>query len=228
MSFSLEKIVEKPTWKVILLDLISSKQLDPWNIDLVVVTDSFIKKVKEMEELDFFIPANLILAASILLRYKSEKIRFHDDLNADSFGNMDEFLPDVSYVPDSIPDLAISSRIPPKRQITLNELMQEIEKAIKYETNDKRLIKSSEITEFVDLNINQFDIEKKMEEILFDVKENVDSEGLALFSRLVRGKKSIEVIYSLLSLLHLTQKEKLDLYQDELFGEIFIRLKSPA
>ena len=141
---------------------------------------------------------------------------------------MDEFLPDVSYVPDSIPDLAISSRIPPKRQITLNELMQEIEKAIKYETNDKRLIKSSEITEFVDLNINQFDIEKKMEEILFDVKENVDSEGLALFSRLVRGKKSIEVIYSLLSLLHLTQKEKLDLYQDELFGEIFIRLKSPA
>ncbi|MFH2106435.1 MAG: segregation/condensation protein A [Candidatus Micrarchaeota archaeon] len=222
MSFSLEKMVEKPTWKVVLLELIASKELDPWNIDLVVVSDSFIKKIKEMKSLDFFLPANLILAASILLRYKSEHIRFQDDvLPVEAMGEPLDYDSESS----SIPELMLSSRIPPRRQITMEELMLEIEKAMKYDTTERVVHHKGGIIDFVDLNINKFDIEKKMEEILESVKENVDSEGFALFSKMVDGKKNLEVIYSLLSLLHLTQKEKIDLIQDELFGEILVRLK---
>ena len=75
-SFSyLETMVSKPTWKEILLDLISTNSIDPWNIDLVTLADAFIKRVREMERMDFMMQANVILAASILLKYKSNYLR---------------------------------------------------------------------------------------------------------------------------------------------------------
>jgi len=43
----IESMVSKPTWKDILLDLIASNRVDPWNLDIVDLADSFISKVRE-------------------------------------------------------------------------------------------------------------------------------------------------------------------------------------
>ena len=147
-SFSyLENMVSKPTWKDILLELISSHRIDPWNIDLIVLADAFIKKVREMERMDFLVQANVILAASILLKYKSDYLRM---LSYQS--DISDFPADGSDVPgiEEIPDLAFSSRIPPKRQITLDELVSEMERIIKYENTDRVHIPRGSIVETVD------------------------------------------------------------------------------
>lgn len=62
----------KPDWQTIIYDLISSEQLDPWDIDLVILTRRYFEKISELEEAEFYISSKVLLAASLLLRIKSE------------------------------------------------------------------------------------------------------------------------------------------------------------
>jgi segregation and condensation protein A len=221
-SFSyFESMVSKPTWKDILLELIATNRIDPWNIDLLALSDAFIRKVREIERMDFAIQANVILAASILLKYKSNYLRalsYQSDLT--------EFAPEAPQLPDAeeLPQLTLSSRIPPKRQITLDELIGEMERIIKYDETDRVRIPRGSIMETVDLEIPEHDIEHEMERVMGLVRQSTDSEGWSLFSRITGGADMREKVYTLLCLLHLVQSGSLDIRQDEMFGEIFIRL----
>jgi len=222
-AFDLDGVVAKPSWKTVLLELIETKKLDPWNINIVEIADAFLKKVREMEDLDLLVQANVILAAAILLRYKSDYLRFLQYQE-----QLTDYLPsDAPEIEtEDIPQLMLSSRIPPKRQITLDELVGEMEKVIKYEADDRLQSRSKGgIEEIVDLRLNDVDIEKRMEQVVSRIKGSVDSEGWTLFSRILENREDRnEIIYALMSVLHLTQKEMIDIRQDELFGEIFIRL----
>ena len=218
-AFNLESIVAKPTWKEILLGLIDSKELDPWNVDIVAISDAYIKKIKEMEKLSLVMPANIILAASILLRYKSEYIRF--------IGPAQEVIVPLAGDENSIldiPQLELNARIPPKRQITLDELIQEMEKIIKYENAERVVKRRGGIEDIVNITFREFDIEKKMGETLEKIKAGIDSEGWTIFSGIINKNERADVLYTLMALLHLTQKQMIDIKQDELFGEIFICL----
>lgn len=217
-----EAMVQKPTWKDILLDLISSRRFDPWNIDLVQLADEFLKTVKEMEKMDFTLQANVILAAAILLKHKSDYLR-----SLSYQADMTEFLAesDIESVPmDEFPVLTLASRIPPKRQVTLDELLNEMERIIKYDTTDRIKVPRGSITEMIDLELAEHDIEREMEDVLDQVRANTDSEGWSMFSTLAGGSDFRKRVYILLCVLHLAQRESVDIRQDEMFGEIFIRL----
>lgn len=222
-SFSyLERMVTKPTWKEILLDLIASDAVDPWNIDLVVLSDAFLKRIKEMEKMDFVVPANVILAAAILLKYKSNYLKF---LNYQS--ELPEFIPEADVAgagAEQLPVLTLSSRIPPKRQITIEDLLGEMERIIKYDTGEHVTVPRGSITEIVDLELPEHDIEHDLADVLERVRTGTDSEGWSMFSRLTEGYDLRKTVYTLLCLLHLMQNESVDLRQDEFFGELFIRL----
>ena len=60
------------SWQQIILDLIKSDQLDPWDIDLVILTKKYLEKIHELEESNIYISSKILLAAAILLRVKSE------------------------------------------------------------------------------------------------------------------------------------------------------------
>lgn len=219
----IEEMVSKPTWKEILLELIDSNRIDPWNIDIVEIANAFLEKVKEMERMDFIIQANVILAAAILLRHKSNY------LGTLRQSEIPEYMPEEEIPLDSaiedVPQLSLSSRIPPKRQITLDELVEEMERIIKYDQMETIVKKPrGSIIETVDLELEEEDIEKKMKEVLEKIKQNTDQEGWSLFSKIIDKKDNVELVYTLLSVLHLTQSNVIDIKQDELFGEIFIQL----
>jgi len=222
-GFDIDKMVSRPSWKIILLELIDTKKIDPWNIDIIEISDAFMKRVREMETLDLLVQANVILAAAILLRYKSDYLKFLQYQE-----QMTDYLPAEEPLPglDEVPQLTLTSRIPPRRQVTLDELVQEIERIIKYESDDRLVHKTKGgIDEVVDLQLQQEDIEKRMNEIIARIRCSVDAEGWTLFSRLLKDRHDrVELIYALMSILHLTQKEKIDIRQDKLFGDIFIRL----
>jgi len=221
-EFNIESIVSKPTWKDILLELIDSEKIDPWNIDIVELSNGFLKKIRKMKKLDLLVPANIILAAAILLKRKSNQIRMEDEI---------EYPVEMPEEPDNmefdvVPQLTLSSRIPPKRQITLDELVTEMENIIKYDNTERKSVKIGGINELVSLQLDEVDIEKKMDEVLIKIKKDVDDEGWTLFSRILGENDGIEIISTLLSVLHLTQKEVIDIKQDEIFGEIFIRYEN--
>ena len=216
-----ESMVSKPTWKDILLDSIASNSIDPWNINLLELSDAFIKKVREMENMDFILQANVILAASILLKYKSNYLKM---LNYQS--EISEFTADEGEPMNinEIPSLALSSRIPPKRQITLDELLGEMERIIKYDEVERVHIPRGSIIETIDMELSEHDIEKDMALLLTDIRANTDSEGWSLFSRVTFNADVRQMIYSLLCLLHVVQLGQVDIRQDKLYGEIFIQL----
>lgn len=220
----LESMVSKPTWKDILLDLIASNSIDPWNIDLVALADAFIRQVREMERMDFVLQANVILASAILLKYKSNYLRMLS-YQAD----LEQYIPEGGEVAGAgeLPELTLASRIPPRRQITLDELVSEMERIIKYENVERTHIPRGAIVETVDLELQQGDVEKDMQALLARIREGTDSEGWSMFSRLVSGYEPRAVVYSLVCILHLVQMEAVDIHQDELFGELFIRLQEP-
>ena len=73
-QLNLQEFVKNATWRELLVELVDSNKLDPWNIDIVNIVDELHAVVRKMRVMDLHIPANIVLAASILLRMKSETI----------------------------------------------------------------------------------------------------------------------------------------------------------
>ena len=58
-----EDILEEPI--EILVNLARNGEIDPWNIDIVELTDKFLKRVEELEKMDLRVSGGL----SFMLRY---------------------------------------------------------------------------------------------------------------------------------------------------------------
>ena len=71
----LVSLVELPEWKSILLDLVKKERMDPWNIDLVDLTQKYLDRVRKMQENNLYVPANALLACAILLNMKADVLR---------------------------------------------------------------------------------------------------------------------------------------------------------
>lgn len=60
------------SWQEIIYDLINTEQLDPWDIDIGVLANKYLEKLRRLEDEDFFVSSKVLLAAAFLLRIKSE------------------------------------------------------------------------------------------------------------------------------------------------------------
>jgi chromatin segregation and condensation protein Rec8/ScpA/Scc1 (kleisin family) len=167
------------------------------------------------------VPANIILACAILLKYKSNAIRFYDEP-----APVEDAMP-VEASEEPVQPLTLSWRIPPKRQITLQELVDEMERVIKYDTME-RPKKTVAPLPMMDLKLDNYDLEGEMVSLLGRIRGGADTEGIVLFSSLVNGGGADGVISTMTPLLHLAQRKSILLRQDKFFGEIFINLGEGA
>ncbi|HJJ50973.1 MAG TPA: segregation/condensation protein A, partial [Methanocorpusculum sp.] len=65
-----EEKLEEPV--EILYQLAKRGEIDPWNIDIVEVTERFLNELEHRRELDLRVSGRTIFYASVLLRMKSE------------------------------------------------------------------------------------------------------------------------------------------------------------
>ncbi|MEM4348021.1 MAG: ScpA family protein [Candidatus Anstonellaceae archaeon] len=219
-DIKLEKIVALPTWRELLIELVAAKKLDPWNIDIVEITGSYIERIKNMELLDLRVPANLILAAAILVRFKAYALKFEEEAQE----AVEETYVGGETEPEVIPVLELKTRIPPKRMVTLDELLVAMEQAFEEQKKREEKAKRLEIQPVINLQLPEFNIEQKMDEIFQRILKEKDSEGRATFSSLLSEKTPVEIVSVLLPLLHLAQAGKVLLFQEKFFGEIFIKV----
>ena len=63
---------DKLSWQAIIYDLINTEQLNPWDVDICLLANRYLEKIKFLEEANFFVSSKVLLAASLLLRIKSE------------------------------------------------------------------------------------------------------------------------------------------------------------
>lgn len=220
-------LIEKPDWKTILIELVKTEKMDPWNIDIIELADKYLKKINALGGRDLRLPANAILASAILLRFKARvlKITPFDDEEEGSEKHAGELSPEQKLEIEALlPELRIikSSR---EGKVSLDDLVQGIEKMLEKHKGvfEKRAFGEKEVIEFRLPGLD-YDIESHLDGVLAEIKNKADSQGFLVFSRLVENKKPFEIINYFLACLFLANKEQINLWQDEFFGEIFISL----
>ena len=220
MQFNLEKIVTYPTWREMLIKVIEKENIDPWDIDIVKLTSKYIEYVRRMKNLELNIPANIILAASILLRMKSDVLEINDD----SHDVEDEMYVEDNDTIEEIPILELKTRIPPKRRVTLDELVEALDEAFQKETEHSIRLTHPVMRNKQKIITERFyDIDVLTEELMNKMKGKFDDKGMLAFSSLLNNKNDItEKVKLFLPLIFLANKGKLVLIQEILFGDIII------
>src|SRR3989344_7727333 len=126
------------TWQTIIYDLIKTEQMDPWDIDISLLSNKYLEAVKTMKEMNMFISGKVILAAALMLRIKSTKLVAEDIALFDAFLfhcednelSDDIITDDKSLRVKEVPRLAIKTPQARKRKVTVQDLMDALQKAL--------------------------------------------------------------------------------------------------
>ncbi len=222
MELDLIGIAEKPEWKEILIDVVKNQNLDPWDIDLSLISQKYLERVKELKTLNLRVSANVVLASSILLRYKSDSWVLTQEEAA-----IPIMIPDEIYSEPVVPQLESVLRTT-TRKVSLEELIAAVEDIMEKEKKkaekQRRVLERIIPDSLIEMAQSSEDFEKKLKESLEEIKKNMDEENLVLFSDLIEEKTSDDVINHLIPVLHLANDGKIAVWQEKAFGEIFIHL----
>lgn len=219
------------SWQALIYELINTEQLDPWDIDLVVLAGKYLARVAEMEEANFFISGKVLLAASLLLNIKAEilldkEIQSLDDI---LFGRKkDEKKPweriNIDY--SELPKLYPRTPLPRMKKVSLQELMSALNQAIS--TENKRIRRE----------VMKVRIEKDAEIVLPKASIKIGERIKKLYSKLLAmlasqgkvkyhdlsGPDKEDKIACFLPVLHLDNQKKIFLEQEGHFSDIWIWL----
>lgn len=195
-----------------LMSLVFAREIDPWNIDIVDLTQRYLDQIRRLQELDLRLSGKTILVASILLRMQSEE--FFKEKKEEAEREKEE----LDFIPSPI--------IPPLRRkegkITLPELLNAL--LIVLEEYDKKEEKERIPQEkaLVRLDIHRTDIRKYVDELY----RTLEARGtdVVKFSDLLEDNSSISVCRIFLYLLFLELEHKVELWQKKEFEEIYINV----
>lgn len=221
-------------WQDIIYDLIHTEQLDPWDVDIILLTNKFIERIQKYEEVDFFVSSKVLLAASLLLRIKSEFLlsKYMRSIDEILFGGKEkkETKFERIILDEEIPELIPKSPMPRFRKVSLQELIDSLNKAI---TTENRRIKK-EIVNTNALRETGYSLPKRK----FNIKDKLKNLGEKLrgYFGLNNEIKKIsytdfvgtdreERVTSFFPLLQMENNGEVWLEQEKHFEEIHVWLK---
>lgn len=233
---SSEKIFEilyskdEVTWQALLYELIKKEGMNPWDINISLLTKKYIEIIKKLKELDFRISGKVLLAAAILLNMKSNRL-LNEDLS-----ELDRLLSEPEEDADSImfeeplpyplgekPTLIPRTPQPRKRKVSIFDLVKALEKAL--EVKQRRVLNSIPPMN-VSIPEKKRDITQIIRDVYLRVRSLFTQQSSLTFSQLVPSNTKEDKIYTFIPLLHLSNQRKIDLSQKDHFGEIEIMLAS--
>ncbi|MBC7086269.1 MAG: segregation/condensation protein A [Methanomethylovorans sp.] len=207
----------------ILVNLAKNNEIDPWDIDIVSVTDKFLARIEELQMMDLRISGRTLLYASILLRMKSNWLDIDQHEEIDVFDEEMDFFEVEDYPVPKLPVRRVATR-----PVTLQELIVELKKAerVEHRKKEKKLIRKLEekiaVTTDEILGIaHEEDILGRVASLHEVLNSIFEEHEYVAFSELI-GEERSENIMTYVSLLFLATEKKIWLQQNELFGELFI------
>ncbi len=219
-------LIEQPAWKTILIELVRTERMDPWHINIAELAGKYLVKINSLSGTDLRLPANAILASAILLRFKANVLRLSQIEDEQEFlAKEKQMSPEEKAAFEALlPDLKNIRRVK-EGKVTIDELVSSIEKMLQSSKKIKDLgILRRERTKF-DLPLSDFDIEKAMEKIYGRISRSADSQGLVLFSRILKDNMDNQgIVRTFIPCLFLTNRGRINMWQEVFFGEIFLSL----
>jgi segregation and condensation protein A len=220
----LEMIIKEESWEELIYNIVSYEGLDPWDVDIIKLADSFLKYIEGFKTLDFRIPAKVVLVAAILLKLKSdalspikEEMEYFPEsgLTVDEFNQIREELSKMSLKPP------IERHV--KRKVTLDELIDALNKAMKVEQKKEKVRRvlgkriKAEIGEEEDIEVRINSLMSEIDGLLFKLKS-----GKVEFSKIVEKWERDEIVRHFMPLLYLSSRGKVATEQEDFFKEIYI------
>src|SRR3990167_2562478 len=216
---------DEVTWQSLILDLVRVQNMDPWDIDVSKLSQEFIGMLKKMQELDLRISGKVVLAAAILLKMKSNYLMERDIMNFDKLMHPEEYTEDALYEEPKRLDIDLSKvRLiprtpqPRKRKVSIYELVEALKLALEVKNRRRQILDSIQIP----LPEKKVDISIIIEQLYKNIEKILDIEGTMTFSQLIPTNKKEDILNAFIPILHLSNQQKIDLYQQEHFGEIEI------
>lgn len=222
-----------------LVAMAESGEIDPWNIDIVEVTDRFLGELERMKTLDLRISGRTLFFASILLRMKSEYLDESEEDDGDFIEDTLDLTDDSGYTLDisfddgSEPiaklEREIKRRIGRKGKrkspVTLYELIKELKTAEKMERRRARKKRIFPDVIFETADIVSVAHEEDLQDMVisvFSCFEDMgdENEPITLSSLSSAMEADYREVY--LPLLFLMLEGKLIIWQEEFFGDIYI------
>ena len=227
----------------ILVQMARSGKIDPWNIDIVDVTDKYLAHLFEMKAQNLRATGKTFLFASILLRLKSNVLEGNDifdfeDENQDDYELTDDEIID-NYEPptnnvisfNEVLQRRTSVKINRNRTVTLKDLIRQLEfyemlekkQSLKqaHERAKRRVRNYANLSaeDIVNLAHEEFiensvqAIQAKLEKI-FNKEEKVELHELVSIG--------MSKVTAFIALLFLTAEGKCDLEQDEFYSDLYV------
>ena len=229
----LEILMQKDeiTWQSIIYDLIKTGDMDPWDIDISILSQKYLEVIRKMKEANLFLSGKVLLASAMLLKIKSEKLLYEgigalDNhlFSQDIPDSLDEFLKEKQLVLLENPKLTIKTPQTRKKKISVNDLISALEKAL--EVNERRSIRHAERDYIPEMKIpvRKIDIGQLLKSVYEKIIFIFTTQRTLTFSELVGSDKREDKILTFIPLLHLSNEARVDLNQKEAFGEIDITL----
>lgn len=215
----------------ILVDLVTSEKMDPWDIDIEDIANKFLEKIRQMAKINLRVSGKTLLTSSLLLRMKSENILPPENGNGwdEAWGEGIEELGWACNVAlqqsETLPELSFPLRRLNGKKCSLFELVNALQKALGEEMIRKNFPKVVKPKRKMKLQVDEEDITVKIEKIFEKLKSLAKLEDPIKFSSLIRDGTREDIVRMVLPLLHLDSQKKIRIWQKELFGEIFISVR---
>ena len=223
---------DEVTWQSLLYELVKKEGMNPWDINISLLTKEYIDTIKKLKELDFRISGKVLLAAAILLKMKSNRLLNEDLSEFDRLLTQEEELVEEldleeqqQYKLWEKPVLIPRTPQPRKRKVSIFDLVNALEKAL--EVKQRRVLNSIPPMS-VRIPERKRDITEVIKEVYSRIKSffMINSQKRLTFTQLVPSQKKEDKIFTFIPLLHLTNQRKVNLEQKEHFGEIEIMLNT--
>ena len=246
-AFKLENLEQEKSFQSegieILVQMAKSGKIDPWNIDIVDVTDKYLAHLFEMKAQNLRATGKTFLFASILLRLKSNVLEGNDifdfeDENQDDYELTDDEIID-NYEPptnnvisfNEVLQRRTSVKINRNRTVTLKDLIRQLEfyemlekkQSLKqaHERAKRRVRNYANLSaeDIVNLAHEEFiensvqAIQAKLEKI-FNKEEKVELHELVSIG--------MSKVTAFIALLFLTAEGKCDLEQNEFYSDLYV------
>src|SRR3989344_4098678 len=128
----IQTIIFGSDWQEVLTTLVAEEGMDPLDVDLIKLTDSFLIYLHKVEKFDFRVPARFILVAAILLRMKTELLLEEEEKKILRQG---EQIAPIDI--ENIPMLTAPMVRQPTHAVTLVDLISALNKAFQFQEKKK-------------------------------------------------------------------------------------------
>ena len=223
----------KLSWQALLYELINTEQLNPWDINISLLAQRFLERVRSLEEANFFVSSKVLLAAALLLRMKSEILLEHDVRALDEilYGKKEEkpahHQQHLEW-DEEIPELIVRTPLPRFKKVTLEELMQALNHAIKTENRRiKRIVvaKQQEFETALILPKQRMNVPQRIRQLHSHLQHLFKTRDTKLAFSELAGSSAKERVNTFIPLLYLDTQHKVWLEQEGHCSEIWILLK---